>query len=276
MARSQLTPAVSTSVRLYRLLLAAYPARFRREYAEPMAQVFRDCCREAARQRGARGIAWLWLASLRDLARTAFVERVSEVIAMSRANWIRWGGLASMLLGAVWSLQWLLWSFSWQPGDVVGYSLTGLVPVLLLAALAGLAARAAGRWGWLGTTGLAMCFLGPLLLGVYLVGGVMLNLNDGSPWWEIFLGGHFALFIGLLLAGGAVIRAKALPRWNALPLIMGVLGILSFFVVSALYGPWGDRNALAFIPFSLSWVALGYVLWLGTHEEAAPPPLAAG
>ncbi len=56
MVRSQLTPAVSTSARLYRLLLVAYPARFRREYAEPMVQVFRDCCREAKRQRGARGI----------------------------------------------------------------------------------------------------------------------------------------------------------------------------------------------------------------------------
>ena len=272
MARSQLTPAVSTSARLYRLLLAAYPARFRREYAEPMVQVFRDCCRAASRQRGARGIAWLWLATLRDLARTALVERVSEVIAMSRANWIRWGGLASMLLGVAWSLQWLLGSFNWQPGDSVRYSLAILVPVLLLAAVAGLAARAAGRRGWLGTTGLAMCFLGPVLL---LVGGVMLNRNDSSPWWETFLGGHFALFIGLLLAGGAVMRAQALPRWNTLPLSMGVLGILSVFVVSALYGPWGDRNLLAFIPFSLSWVALGYVLWSGTREEAAPPPLAA-
>ncbi len=276
MARTGLTPAVSASVCLYRLLLVAYPRRFRREYAESMVQVFRDCCREAERQRGARGIVWLWLATLGDLARTAFVERVSEVIAMSRANWSRWGGLASMLLGVVWSLVWLLWGLNRLPEGVALYGLAGLVPVLLLAALAGLAARAAGRWGWLGTTGLAMCFLGPLLLVVYLVGGVMLNPNDGSPWWEIFLGGHFALFIGLLLAGGAVMRARALPHWNALPLIMGVLGILSIFVVSALYAPWGDRNVMGFIPFSLSWVALGYALWSDTPEGAAPPPLAAG
>ena len=261
------------SARLYRLLLVAYPARFRREYGAPMLQVFRDCCREAERQRGARGIAWLWLATLCDLVKTAFVERVSEVIAMSRANWIRWGGLASMLLGAVWSLQALLGNVI-QPRDSVGYFLGVLIPVLLLAALAGLAARAAGRWGWLGATGLAMCFLSPLLLVVYLVGG-MLNRNDSGPWWEFFFGGLFALFIGLLLAGGAIMWAQALPRWNALPLIMGVLGILSWIVVSALHGPWGDRNVLAFIPFSLSWVALGYVLWSDTPEEAAPPPLAA-
>jgi hypothetical protein len=272
MARFQLTPAMSTSARLYRLLLVAYPARFRREYAEPMVQVFRDSVREAERQHGARGIAWLWLTTLGDLARTALVERVSEVIAMSRANWIRWGGLASMLLGAAWSLQWLLGGLNWQPGDVTKYSLSVTIPVLLLAALAGLAARAAGRWGWLGATGLAMCFLGPVLL---LVGSVMLNRNDSSPWWELFVGGHLALFVGLLLAGGAVMRARALPHWNGLPLIMGLLGILSFFVVSALYGPWGDRNVLGFIPFSLTWVALGYALWSGTPEEAAPPPFAA-
>ena len=273
MGRSQFTPAVSTSACLYRLLLAAYPARFRREYAEPMVQVFRDSIREAARQRGARGIASLWLATLGDLARTAFVERVSEVIAMSRANWVRWGGLASMLLGAVWSLQWMLGSFNWQPGNVTRYSLSAIIPVLLLAALAGLAARTAGRWGWLGTTGLAMCFLGPVLL---LVGGVMLNRNDSSPWWEIFLGGHFALFVGLLLAGGAIMRVQALPRWRGLPFIMGVLGIVGIVLSSALYPHWGDRNGVAFIPFSLSWVALGYALWSGTPEEAAPPPLAAG
>src|SRR5438034_1103981 len=83
-----------------KLLLVAYPRRFRREYGGSMAQVFRDCCRAAERQQGARGVVWLWLATLRDLVRTAFVERVSEVVAMSRANWIRWGGLASVLLGA--------------------------------------------------------------------------------------------------------------------------------------------------------------------------------
>ena len=70
--------------------------------------------------------------------------------------------------------------------------------------------------------------------------------------------------------------AQALPRWNALPLIMGVLGILSWIVVSALAGPWDDRNVLGFIPFSLTWVALGYALWSDTPEEATPPPLAAG
>ncbi len=136
MTCSQLTPAVSTSARLYRLLLVAYPARFRREYAEPMAQVFRDSIREAERQRGARGIVCLWLATLRDLARTALVERVSEVIAMSRANWIRWGGLASMLLGLVWSLQVLLGNLI-QPEDFVEYSLAIVLAVLLLAALVG-------------------------------------------------------------------------------------------------------------------------------------------
>jgi hypothetical protein len=57
MASSSPSGIVSASARLYRLLLGAYPARFRQEYGAPMLQLFRDSCREAARRRGLYGIA---------------------------------------------------------------------------------------------------------------------------------------------------------------------------------------------------------------------------
>lgn len=53
--------AGSFSLRLYRLLLRAYPASFRRNYEEPMARLFQDLCRDAYRQLGVLGILRVWL-----------------------------------------------------------------------------------------------------------------------------------------------------------------------------------------------------------------------
>lgn len=64
----------SCSAQVYRLLLYCYPASFRRAYMPEMMQVFRDCQRDALRERGRRGLLRLWLALLRDLAITVSVE----------------------------------------------------------------------------------------------------------------------------------------------------------------------------------------------------------
>lgn len=65
----------SFSARLYRLLLAAYPAEFRREYGREMALVFDDRCRERAGGRAA--FAGFWVEALADLLRAAARERVA-------------------------------------------------------------------------------------------------------------------------------------------------------------------------------------------------------
>ena len=59
---------VKWSVRLYRLLLAAYPASFRNEYGEAMVQLFRDTARDAYRRRGLLGLLMVWPRTLTDLA----------------------------------------------------------------------------------------------------------------------------------------------------------------------------------------------------------------
>lgn len=61
------------SARLYALLLAAYPAGFRREYGREMALIFADRCREGAGRRGA--LAAVWCEALIDLGRAATRER---------------------------------------------------------------------------------------------------------------------------------------------------------------------------------------------------------
>lgn len=69
---------VDFSVRLYRLLLVAYPASFRAEYGEAMAQLFRDMAGEASRRRGLLGLAALWLRTLADLTSSVIRQRREE------------------------------------------------------------------------------------------------------------------------------------------------------------------------------------------------------
>lgn len=70
------------SNRLYRLLLAAYPAEFRHEYGAQMAQVFRDRCREVQGRRGGgnsrAGLLRVWMETILDLARTAPEEHLQH------------------------------------------------------------------------------------------------------------------------------------------------------------------------------------------------------
>ncbi len=60
------------SEKIYRLLLTAYPAEHRREYGEPMAQLFRD--RMIRDGGGVRSLA-VWAHTIIDLMRTAPRER---------------------------------------------------------------------------------------------------------------------------------------------------------------------------------------------------------
>jgi hypothetical protein len=77
---SSANKSLAVSTRLYRLLLAAYPAEFRHEYGAHMAQVFRDRCREEqGRRRGvgsSAGLARVWMETILDLARTAPEEHL--------------------------------------------------------------------------------------------------------------------------------------------------------------------------------------------------------
>lgn len=65
------------SCRVYKFLLVAYPAAFRREYGHQMQQVFRDCYRDEAR-RNQFAIAGYWMRTLLDLVRTATKEHTEH------------------------------------------------------------------------------------------------------------------------------------------------------------------------------------------------------
>jgi hypothetical protein len=66
------------SCRLYAGLLVCYPKAFRREYGEPMLQLFRDCCTNTYAKDGYRGLACLWWRTVGDLVATALQEHLSR------------------------------------------------------------------------------------------------------------------------------------------------------------------------------------------------------
>jgi hypothetical protein len=67
--------------RIYRVLLAAYPRRFRKEYQSEMALLFLDCCREAYRAGGRRGLPGVSGRALLDLMKNVPEEHVVQLTA---------------------------------------------------------------------------------------------------------------------------------------------------------------------------------------------------
>src|SRR5687768_16959615 len=101
-------PTVAFSVRVYQLLLLAYPIRFQREYGLQMVQVFQDCCLHTIRQRGTNGMFKLWMITLLDLAQSVITEHMQKETQMKnemkpedirRAGWALILGGISFVLG---------------------------------------------------------------------------------------------------------------------------------------------------------------------------------
>ncbi len=79
------------SVRLYRLLLLAYPRTFREEYAAEMLLVFRDAYRDTLRRQGTLGVLLLWRDFFYDFIKTVCIEH--------GRCWMQWGRRAFVLAG---------------------------------------------------------------------------------------------------------------------------------------------------------------------------------
>jgi hypothetical protein len=67
------------SENFYRKMLRLYPAPHRREYGEPMAQLFRDQCRDAWRLGHHAGMLKLWLRTLPDVGKTCVGEQIKSI-----------------------------------------------------------------------------------------------------------------------------------------------------------------------------------------------------
>lgn len=257
-------PQIMFSVRVYQLLLKAYPAKFRQEYGPDMTQVFQDCCLRATRQGGRNGLVRLWMFTLIDFIRSVFEQHLQKETDMSKSMFIKLSG---------WALT--LGSFAFITilnGSIAG-SLIG--SILIAIGMLGLRARYGESVGSLGRNS--------LLIGV---AGMALTYASLPIFWNneamylFFFAGPAVLMTGLTIFGLVALSHKPLPHVNWLPFFAGIWYPVIFFPIFfyALMnnGAWPE-NDLPWVPIqsmlSLQFPALcilGFILQGDVTEELAP------
>jgi len=264
------------SERIYQALLYLYPKAFRMIYGEQMRQTFRDACRATYRGKGVIGLLGLWMPTLFDLFKTAFEERTRQgEIAMSKTRLIGLAGPLTLLVGGLW-LASAVGDAAFQTGVVRDEALLGLAAlpfflsfIPLLFALLGTRLRfqgsagAAGRFGLMlsvtGSAGVIVCVLASILSG-------MLSQDAGQVSWLNYAAVVCVLSIriGFILFGVDALVTRPLPRWNLLPLLLGLSVLLSlplewFGVPAFLPAEWAN-SFLHFAFTGVCWVLLGFVM----------------
>jgi hypothetical protein len=181
-------------------------------------------------------------------------------LRMSSSNWIRWGALGALLAGIAWIALGLiplviLGQVALYFGGVAtveDYLLEILFSIALagmLAGLVGLHARQAPNYGRLGTAGFFAAFVGVFFLLASTLATILAG-REVLDW--LFILGFVGTLVGFVLLGTATLRARVLPRWRGILLLVAVLGIPVYFAL----GSYGGA-----ILYGLVWLALGYGLW---------------
>lgn len=197
---------------------------------------------------------------------------------MSSSILIRWGGLASIVGGALWALTPLRETLFggrapehpvFRPYNFV----LVVIAVLLIAGLLALRNRYKGRYGRLGAAGVIVIFVGYAMIFFGSIPAVLLS-PDGFR--GLILAGQDLGFLGALVSGvGAILlgialwRAGAASRLGALLLIIALpVGFVGVVLVAAI--GFVDIAGLALtVPYGGAWVMLGSQLWSlrGTAAE---------
>jgi len=275
-------PIIAVSVKVYQVLLAVYPARFRKEYGSHMLQVFRDCCLRAFRQSGKNGMFKLWALTLFDLLRSSIEEHLQKETFMTRSKFIRLGGW-SLMLGAVslflsilsayidsipYGPLWRIRPFYMAVSEL-GFWMT---PILLAVGMLGLRTRYGEETGNLGKNILLIgAIAGPVITLLGFIGAEVFDWG-----WILPFTGTAVLLACLSIFGIPALSAKSLPRWNSLPILAGIcypflVILVVIFEAIGLSQNWIDGLAdPAYIAIPLQCILLfilGFMLQADVPEE---------
>ena len=194
---------------------------------------------------------------------------------ISRLQLLHRGGLAIILAGVLWMAFALV--LSSRPEGCVGaacdlpgrtYRTWGpLAPALFIAAalllIGGMVALAWYAWnrpgfGMLGRVGLLLSVVGGALIASGTAIQALFFNGDFQLMPFFLIPGWLALIMGFLLLGSALLRARMVPRWAGVLLLLSTLVLLG-------YNDQDVRVLLA-VPLGLSWVVVGACLWI-TQDE---------
>jgi hypothetical protein len=184
---------------------------------------------------------------------------------MTSSNLVRWGWLAALIGGVPYALTGIMSLLA--PQEEAFDSFTDyLIEVLFvlalvgtLMAIAGLHILQRGRYGHLGAAGSLTAFVGHALL---LVAAAVTTLAGREALDMVFLLGSLAALVGLVLLGATTLRARVLPWWCGVLLIVGLP--LSVVLDVTARGSGG-------ILLGMVWALVGYALWSARDMPAGQP-----
>lgn len=203
---------------------------------------------------------------------------------------LQWGGgLAGILGGAVWIVLCVRFHLGVGAGDMVpplrNTQFLFWVPLLLLTGPLG-ALYVHAPAGWLARCGFSGA-LGGALIGT--AGTVIMScvpaaqrlvgssgLDCGPVGAALAAMGTGLLYAGLVVFGLALFAKRALPRWNALPLITGLVGAGGLPLGYASLALAGEQFARLLhtssrVFFGLGWILLGLGLLMDRAAKAGGP-----
>ncbi|MBW8012619.1 MAG: hypothetical protein FVQ83_15495 [Chloroflexi bacterium] len=145
-----------------------------------------------------------------------------------------------------------------------------ILPLLWFSGLVSLFIWA--RAGKLGISGFSAGVVGCLMMAASMFQSS--RSVEAETTWTLFSWGVFLLGGGLATFGLGAVKSKALPRWNALPLVMGLL-IVSLeasnrWLPTDVPQPWIQIQGVVLLLFGISWVMVGYILFANKPVESKP------
>jgi hypothetical protein len=267
--------SVEFSVRLYQVLLLAYPTQFQQEYGLQMVEVFRDCCLRTARQDGTNTMLKLWMLTLLDFVQSVISEHMQKETQMKkemkpediqRAGWALIVGAISFVLGIFLAIN------AYSNWSMLALLLLVFVSLpLLVFGMLGLRTRYGEKVGSFGKNILLVgAILGPLtsILGFFL--------QKADPLWVVIWAGPAVLFFCLALFGVAALYRKPMPRWNGLPLLAGLVypAILLFHIINSFMTRDWSGSGMPYVAIvilvtiqGIALLALGTILKADVLEE---------
>jgi hypothetical protein len=278
------------SEQLYAVLLHLYPKQFRAVYSQQMRLTFRDACQVAYHRNGTVGLVALWLPTLLDLLKSALEERARQgEITMSKERLMPLAGPLTIVIGLLWVLasigEFVLLVGLGSPDsfwDIFWFFPVLLSFLLMIPTFIGTRLRYMQSVSSLGRLGLTLGVAGCVGMCIFLLVGFVLGAFgiEQETWPNYVIAACFlTLMIGHVLFGVDALRYRLLPRWNLLPLLVGLPSILLIVPDLLIDGSTPHQFELTlittFLRFSLTgvcWVLLGIAMM---NQKQEPHPATA-
>lgn len=217
---------VTTSSRLYAVLLRFYPKRFREAYGDELQLVFRDCARDGYQRGGGWEVLRVWSGVLPDLIVSAAEQHAEEESTVSLKVLIGILSGAGVIGGGLWILASVLILQRPEGSGGAYRDVTDLMPLFFVGLQ-------------LFSMGLIAVFLLPgrhweplarVLLLVAAGGGLLTagvwQLYADSADWITLISGFMIQTACLALAGLGLLRRGDSRAWGLLLLALAVIRLL--------------------------------------------------